>query len=154
MKIKFSFWYILIFIGLINPMIFISRSPLLFITKRIPISPLPLVFDAPKNVLYSAYQYTLEYTTSSGTSSVYLSKHFMDYYPRNFMLVSTKIIPITSLIINPQEEGINLYLNEILCNEVLQMYGYIPVTEKIFKITLKVQNQYLEEVLAKEYLCL
>lgn len=146
-------WQWLIILGLINPLLFFANSPWFLVTKKIPISPIPLVFDAPKNVPYWSYQYFIEYHTSNKTETFQLTNKLMKNYPRSIMMSSFYLMILTAVVINPDsKEDVN-YVNNILCYGFLQVYGFVPFEDKLYKTSLIILDSKGVLLKKQEVLC-
>lgn len=149
---KKNLWIFLIIIGMINSILFIFKSPLLLITKRIPISPIALAFDSPRGFHYWAYQYLIHYQTNKSSGRVPLDANLLKHYPRSVMVSSFYTVIIGGAFINPNEES-EAFLKEILCYSTLKIYGFVPQEEKILKLKIEVTDPFKKPYLTKEILC-
>lgn len=146
-------WLIIILIGCLNPLLFFIKSPALLQTKRIPISPLPLVFDSPGNFHYWAYTYEIEYSTNRETKKMLLNHEFTNSYYRSFLVEALFFILIPGSLISDSHESV-IYLKEILCNSSLKVYNQIPKEDKVLKIKVNVYDTNNKIVRQRDYLCL
>lgn len=146
-------WKILILIALINPILFITKSKLLLTTKRIPVSPLPLVFDSPKNFHYWAYTYKLDVTTNTGSKTVFLDNQYIAAYPRSSLIEALYFIIVAGSQIEPNVPETKRYLDEIMCHSSLKIYKFVPENERILKYSMTVSDQNNKILRQSEHLC-
>lgn len=146
-------WLLLILVGMINPLLFISKNPLLLATKKIPVSPLPLVFDSPHNFNYWAYTYKMEVTTNKQVKTVFLDNQYINAYPQSFLVEAFYFIIIAGSQIAPEVKETKKYLEEILCHSSLKIYKFIPENEKILKYKLYVFDEHGHQLRFQEHLC-
>lgn len=145
---------LLLGIGLTNSILFFTQSPLLFKTKKYPISPLPLIFDAPKGHQYWSYRHRIEYSTDSKHRKFVSGYDLLNHYPRSFLAMSIYFVPMAGLLTDPNDVESNAFLKEILCHSSLKIYQEVPENDKILKVSISAEDKKTDEVVRyKEFLC-
>jgi hypothetical protein len=145
---------LLLFIGIFNSLLFFSQNGLIFKTKKIPISPLPLIFDAPMGHQYWSYAHRIEYYTESRHRKFLSGYDLLNYYPRSFFAMSIYFVPMAGLLTDSNDVESNAFLKEILCYSSLKIYGEVKESEKILKVSINAEHKKTGEVVRyKEFLC-
>lgn len=145
-------WAWLVIVGLINPILFGLNSRWFLITKNFPVSPIPLVFDAPRNIPYWSYDYYIEYTTEKGTIRKQLS-HTIVGQIHSITLSSFYIMILGALVIHPDSPDNINYIKHIICNGTLQIYNLVTFEERIYKSKLIIENKAGQTLKEVEVLC-
>lgn len=145
---------LLLFIGVFNSVLFFAQSPVLFVTKKIPVSPLPLIFDAPMGHQYWSYRHRIEYFTENKHRKFLSGYDLLNNYPRSFLSMSIYFVPMAGLLTDPNELEANNFLKEILCYSSLKIYEEVPENDKILKVSINAEHKKTGEVVRyKEFLC-
>lgn len=145
---------ILLIIGSLSGILFLFRSPLFLSTMKIPVSPIPLVFDSPNNFDYWANNYSLEVKTSTQEYSFpNLSNNFTEVYHRSYIINCSYFTIIGLALVFEDNPTSQQFLKEILCSHSFYIFKKVPKEENILKVHLKVNNLKNETVRDLEYIC-
>lgn len=140
----------ILLIGLINPMLFIIKSPLVFETRKIPLSPLPLVFDQPEGITPWGDLYTINFYLQDKIVTINSS----DQVAKERRGWARHIIYHTLLALNTQTRT---QLTEKLENNFycLIMYSFLykNSNEKVYKVSIVRKNPLSKEEKLSEFLC-
>lgn len=150
-KIKFL---LLLTVGSLSGILFLFKNPLFLSTMKIPVSPIPLVFDSPNNFDYWANRYSLEVKTDKSLYSFKnLDNNFTEIYHRSYIINCSYFTIIGLALVFEESPVSQSFLKEILCKHSFYIFKKIPDQENILKVNLKVNNLRNEQVRDLEYIC-
>lgn len=144
----------LLFIGSISPVLFIVRSPIVFTTKKIPISPLPLVFDSPNGFNYWAYTVKMNFQMADSEFTIVGDKKNLDDVRRGWISHIFYHLIFGTTVFNSTNETkeVRDISQTLMCDILLVVKEPSFKGKKILKATITVFDQG-KELKRRSYLC-
>lgn len=141
----------LLIIGITTPILTLMHSDLAFRTKKIPLSPLPLVFDQPFNRTYWGVGPTLKFQTEENEITVIASKENLQKERRGWARhVFYHSLMGTMAEYKPNPEALKIQ-KTLLCKIILPFYDKKYETIKVLKVSIEVNDK--DGQYKQEYLC-
>lgn len=143
---------LLLVVGITNGLLFFSGSKVVYKTKTIPVSPLPLVFDSPGGIDYWAYTFSFNFTTDKGNFNLIADKQVMKQVRRGWFLHIFFHYVFASPLVNDYEVKNLTMIKNLACQGMLQSYLFNDA--KVYKIDLHMISPTGDIVGQRSFLCL
>lgn len=144
--------FLLLIIGSINPILFLFKSPMIIKTKNYPISPLPLVFDSPRNFKYWSYNIQIKLHLLNEIKLVNGDSILLENHRRGWLFHLIYESLMGSLIIEPETHESKKVIGSLLCNHFLYYLDNHDL-RKVLKVELIVPDENKLIIRHREYLC-
>ena len=149
LKVKL-YWkeLLLLFIGSLTPFLFLIQSPWVITTRKIPISPLPLVFDSFNHYTHWYYSHTIKIYTSHREYLIPIDKKFISQHKRGFLIQNIYFdILLSDFLVNDEFKSLQS-LQPTLCTASFDL-----PKDKILKMSLEVRDFNNQIFFFREWLC-